>query len=88
MLKDGRKNWSYFTPSVTDDFYEFMWKYKDEYRPISRWFWAYYFIFHSDELPKDFDFENDISYQNYLQHKKGYKGDVFGPQPNIDFEGR
>lgn len=64
MLKDGQ---------VTNDFIEFMWKYKDEDRPISRWFWAYYFLFHKDKLPDDFDFENDTSHQNYLKHKRGYK---------------
>ena len=67
---------------VSQDFIDFMWKHKDKNRPISRWFWVYYFIFH----PELFFETNNVSYQNYVQHKKGYKGNIFGPQPNIPFE--
>ncbi len=59
--------------SVPDDFVRFMWKYKDADRPISRWFWCYYFLFHKEKLPKDFDYENDISYNRFLRHKAGYR---------------
>lgn len=52
---------------VTPDFKEFMQKYKDEDRPISRWYWAYYFIFNQEDAPLD------NAYHNYLQHKQGYK---------------
>lgn len=58
--------------SITEDFIQFIWKYKDEDKPISRWFWLYYFMYHEEELPEDFDWVNDISYRNFLNHKRGY----------------
>lgn len=58
---------------ITSDLMDFMWKYKDEDAPISRWFWSYYFLFHNDKLPTDFDYKNDISYNRFLKCKVGYK---------------
>ena len=52
--------------TVTDSLREFMRKYKDEvHRPISRWFWAYYFLLKREPIEIS---ESDPSYLAYVKY--------------------